>query len=361
MQNQNYVGYVRVSTLKQVNSGLSLENQQTEITNYVNSVGGNLVTILIENDKNLSGGNSERETLKQAIALCKKNKANLVVTKIDRLARGMKHFIELCELFEKMKLELICLQCGKSKIERYSLALFAEIEKDFINARVEKTIETRKERNLEKGLPANFGFGNPANFQTEKAKIGRVLGIQNINRNAKERNHSAIKFIELYLKSETKNYSLIAKELTEVGIKTSKGCEYSPCTVMRLIDKYIQYKPSEYIAVSAYELMPKDKTLKQFLTENSYENLGKYVFDMISKGYKLSTIAGQLNSHGVQTKQNSLFYSQTIKRIYDSYKASGLPLNKELITQEYSQLNTQSNEKPKSKKRKNASSQTSNV
>lgn len=354
-QKQNYVGYVRVSTLKQVNSGLSLENQQLEITNYINSIGGNLITILIENDKNLSGGNSERETLKKAVELCKKHKANLVVTKIDRLARGMKHFIELCELFEKMKLELICLQCGKSKIERYSLALFAEIEKDFINARVEKTMQTRKQRNLDKGLVSNYGFGNPKNFQTEKAKIGRVLGLQNINRNAKERNHAAIKFIELYLKSETKNYTLIAKKLTEVGIKTAKGCNYIACTVMRLIDKYIQYKPSEYITISAYELMPKDKTLKQFLTENSYENLGKYVFDMISKGYKLSTVASQLNSHSIQTKQNSLFYSQTIKRIYDNYvnnKASELVINKELVSREYSQLNTQSNENPKSKKRK---------
>ncbi|GAA5140890.1 hypothetical protein GCM10023213_24190 [Prosthecobacter algae] len=84
-----FVAYYRVSTAKQGESGLGLEAQKAAVEAYLNGGKWNLVGKFVEVE---SGKRKNRPQLNAALALCKKQKATLVIAKLDRLARNL-HFI----------------------------------------------------------------------------------------------------------------------------------------------------------------------------------------------------------------------------------------------------------------------------
>jgi DNA invertase Pin-like site-specific DNA recombinase len=90
---EKVVSYLRVSTAMQGRSGLGLEAQREAVTRYLSA---NQSTLLKEFEEVETGKGSDamdkRPQLKAAIALAKKEKAVLVIAKLDRLARNV-HFI----------------------------------------------------------------------------------------------------------------------------------------------------------------------------------------------------------------------------------------------------------------------------
>ena len=65
-QMEKFVSYLRVSTDRQGKSGLGLEAQRHQVEQHLNSVGGDLVSELVEVE---SGKRNNRPKLHEAIAL----------------------------------------------------------------------------------------------------------------------------------------------------------------------------------------------------------------------------------------------------------------------------------------------------
>lgn len=84
----NWVGYYRVSTQRQGESGLGLEAQKSAVEAFLRGK-GTLVAEFVEVE---SGKKVRRPQLEEALKLCRKTKATLVIAKLDRLARNV-HFI----------------------------------------------------------------------------------------------------------------------------------------------------------------------------------------------------------------------------------------------------------------------------
>ncbi len=63
---EKFVSYLRVSTDRQGKSGLGLETQRHQVEQHLNSVGGDLVSELVEVK---SGKRNNRPKLQEAIAL----------------------------------------------------------------------------------------------------------------------------------------------------------------------------------------------------------------------------------------------------------------------------------------------------
>ena len=90
---KSYVGYFRVSTDRQGRSGLGLEAQQAAAREFVNSHG----QLVAEYTEIETGKRGDRPQLTKALAHSRRQKATLVIPKLDRLARNVAFTAALME------------------------------------------------------------------------------------------------------------------------------------------------------------------------------------------------------------------------------------------------------------------------
>ena len=81
----DFVGYFRVSTDRQGRSGLGLEAQREAVTSYIFGRG----EMLTEFTEIESGKKNDRPALADALALCRRQRATLLIARLDRLARSV--------------------------------------------------------------------------------------------------------------------------------------------------------------------------------------------------------------------------------------------------------------------------------
>ena len=81
-----FVAYFRVSTDRQGKSGLGLDAQRKSVLDYLDGGRWSLVAEFTEIE---SGKRNDRPELEKALATCKKQKAKLVIAKLDRLSRNL--------------------------------------------------------------------------------------------------------------------------------------------------------------------------------------------------------------------------------------------------------------------------------
>ncbi len=92
-----YVTYKRVSTKEQGRSGLGLDAQERDIRLFLENYeveGWEIVAEFTEVD---SGADNDRPELAAAIKLAKRERATLLVAKLDRLSRRVTMIAELME------------------------------------------------------------------------------------------------------------------------------------------------------------------------------------------------------------------------------------------------------------------------
>ena len=91
-----FVAYYRVSTDKQGKSGLGLEAQREAVETYLN---GGCWSLIAEFTEVESGKRNDRPELEGALAVCKKQKAKLVIAKLDRLSRNLAFIATLIDFW----------------------------------------------------------------------------------------------------------------------------------------------------------------------------------------------------------------------------------------------------------------------
>lgn len=137
-------GYGRVST-KEQNSARQREVLQNKCDIYF--------------EDKLSGKNMERPQFKEMFSLLK-NGDTVVVVSIDRLGRNLKELVEFSSKLKEMGVNIIALNQGidtNTKMGElfYNLmAIFADLELEFIKERQRAGIEVAKKEGRYKGRPA---------------------------------------------------------------------------------------------------------------------------------------------------------------------------------------------------------------
>lgn len=147
-----YVIYYRVSTDKQGQSGLGLEAQQQQVKTYLQSKpDAEVVAEYVEVD---SGKKVNRIELNKAVADAKKNKAVLLVAKLDRVARNVKLFLDLLDQVRIEFTDLPALSNGTSdsRLVLTQLAAFAEWEAAKISERTKAALAAKKARGEPMGI-----------------------------------------------------------------------------------------------------------------------------------------------------------------------------------------------------------------
>ena len=213
---EKYIGYVRTSTGKQ---NLGLEEQQTQIKNFVNANGDELIDVIIEQE---SGKNNLRKGLDGALERCSKYGYTLLFTKLDRISREVEFIFAIRN--RGVKLRCIALP----ELNTLTLGIFgsmAQYEREMISARTKNALqELKKTKKL----------GNIKNLTAEGRKKGNEIVRQ--KRIDNENWRLARTFVEHFqMKNGYMNLTEVSRLLNENGYKTRRGCIYTPTTVKRLV------------------------------------------------------------------------------------------------------------------------------
>lgn len=199
-----YVVYKRVSTKGQGENGHGLDAQQRDIELFLSTHAPTPCEVIEELIEIRSGGDTERPVLMKAIELAKRQKAILLVSKLDRLSRKVS---QIAQLMEDKHLELkICAMPRADKFQLHIYAALAEQEREFISMRTKSGLAAAKAKGV---------------------KLGGLRDKTNARNQAKRKEADAFasfmwEAIEPMFNSGM-NYSQIATRLNNLNMKTTTG------------------------------------------------------------------------------------------------------------------------------------------
>jgi DNA invertase Pin-like site-specific DNA recombinase len=140
---KRFVAYLRVSTDAQGRSGLGLAAQRAAVAQHVAGTGGGrIVDEFVEVE---SGRKRDRPQLAAALAACRKQRAVLLLAKLDRLARNVAFVSNLME----SGVEFVAADMPTvNRLTVHILAAVAEEEARMISARTKAALAAAKARGV---------------------------------------------------------------------------------------------------------------------------------------------------------------------------------------------------------------------
>ena len=218
------IGYIRVSTNKQQESGLSLSAQETKIRQYCDLYDLELTEVII--DAGESAKTLNRDGIQKAIELLSSGAVEgLVVTKLDRLTRSIRDLNTLLEdVFSKSSLFSVADQVDtRSASGRLILNILMSVsqwERESTAQRTSVAMKELKSQGKYTGGKTPLGWrldeeGNEVPSEDEQELISIVRG------------YRAIRL----------SYSTIAQKLTDSGFTSRTGnAKFSKSAVKRIND-----------------------------------------------------------------------------------------------------------------------------
>ena len=203
------VGYVRVSTSEQADSGAGLETQRQAITAEAERRGWSLLGIC--EDAGASGKSmSGRPGLTAALEAVESGEASaLLVSKLDRLSRSLLDFASLMERARKKGWSLVALDLAvdtstpSGEMMASVLATFAQFERRLIGQRTRDALAVKRAQGVRLGRP-------------------REISAQAVQR-----------ILELHRSGHRPAH--IARQLDAEGLRTPRGGRWHPNHVTRAI------------------------------------------------------------------------------------------------------------------------------
>jgi DNA invertase Pin-like site-specific DNA recombinase len=215
-----YVAYYRVSTKQQGNSGLGLEAQKSAVMSFIRNDESMLAAEFSEIE---SGKNDDRVGLADAIDFCKKNKATLLIAKLDRLSRNAAFIFKL----KDSKIDFTC--CDLPEANTLTIGIFATLaqhERELISKRTKAALQALKDRGVKLGKPENL-----TKEGRDKAHAANRIKAAN-----NENNKRALAMVCEY-KKQGMTLQAIADKLNNAGFKSSTGKAFQRTTVNRLLKR----------------------------------------------------------------------------------------------------------------------------
>jgi DNA invertase Pin-like site-specific DNA recombinase len=181
------LGYVRVSTVEQRQSGLGIEAQRAALQNYAAMRGIVLVAILEDAGVSGSIGLADRPAGGQLAELLRRGKAGSVVAlKLDRLFRNANDCLDTVERWGANGIALHVVDLGGNAIDTSSvngkfmltiLAGVAEMERGLVRDRTAAALERKRARGEKTGGAVPFGFDAQGGRLVVNAEEARTVAI----------------------------------------------------------------------------------------------------------------------------------------------------------------------------------------
>lgn len=228
----NVVGYVRVSTGRQVERGLSLPDQERALREWARTHGHRLVAV--HSDPGLPGATpiDARDGLPEALAALRDRAAGgLLVLRIDRLARDLMVQEQVIADVRRWGAEVFSTSAAENdslrddtndparKLIRQMLGAVAEYERAMVSLR----LRHGRRRKAERG---GFAYGSPPLGQ--RAEGGELVP-------APDEAVTVARIRELHAAGQSLRQ--IADALTAEGRPTKRGGRWHPPTVARVLSR----------------------------------------------------------------------------------------------------------------------------
>jgi DNA invertase Pin-like site-specific DNA recombinase len=211
-----FVAYYRVSTQGQGKSGLGLDAQRAAVEERLN---GGSWTLMAEYTEIESGRRSQRPQLVAALAACKKQKAKLVVAKLDRLTRNVRFMLTLIDSgVDVLFCDLPEVSGAMGRFLLTTMASTAELEAGLVSERTKAALAAAKRRGVKLG--ANGREVLAPRFRAEAEARAKELA-------------------PIIRELRQQGYSLngIAAELEKRKVATPRGGRWHPQLVKRIAQR----------------------------------------------------------------------------------------------------------------------------
>jgi DNA invertase Pin-like site-specific DNA recombinase len=177
-------GYIRVSTARQAEEGLSLEVQRRQVEGYALMHGMVLQGVSVEEGVSGSVPLAERPAGRAMVALLKRGDA-MIAAKLDRAFRSALDALQVVQEFRKRGVALHLLDVGgdiangHGKLFMTIVAAFAEAERDRIRERITDVKRDQRDRSRFLGGKRPFGYwinaeGELVVNEREQAAVARA-------------------------------------------------------------------------------------------------------------------------------------------------------------------------------------------
>jgi DNA invertase Pin-like site-specific DNA recombinase len=206
-----FVAYYRVSTQRQGESGLGLEAQRAAVQTYLN---GGSWSLLGEHIEVETGKNNDRVELQRALDMCRRNKAKLIIAKLDRLSRNLAFIATLMDA----GVEFIAVDNPHaSRLTLHILAAVAEHERVMISERTKVALQAAKARGTVLGNPS-LGEARKRGHAAQRAMAGQFAA-------------NVLPVMRELQAAGVTSRNAIAGELNRRGVKTARGGAWTHVTV----------------------------------------------------------------------------------------------------------------------------------
>ena len=152
------IGYMRVSTSDQVESGLSLESQRQKLEHECARRGWEILEIIV--DAGVSGKGINRKGLQTVLSRLAEGDAEvLLCAKLDRLSRSVRDVCEIGDTARMQRWSLVLMDCSIDTTTPYGnaqltmMATFAQLERELISLRTREALAVKKAQGIKLGRP----------------------------------------------------------------------------------------------------------------------------------------------------------------------------------------------------------------
>ena len=206
-----FVAYFRVSTDKQGRSGLGFEAQRHAVDQFLNGGSWSLIGEFIEVE---SGKRNKRPELEKALAVCKRQKAKLVIAKLDMLSRNLAFIATLMD----SGVEFVAVDNPHAnKLTVHILAAVAQHEREMIAQRTKDALQAAKARGVV--------LGNP------KLDTVRDRAVASVKADADRFAKNVAPIIREIQSTGVASHRGIARSLNSRGIATARGGDWTAVQV----------------------------------------------------------------------------------------------------------------------------------
>jgi DNA invertase Pin-like site-specific DNA recombinase len=212
-----FFSYLRVSTDKQGERGYGLDAQRKAITDYLNGGSWELLGEFVEIESGRRSDN--RPELAKALAACKRQRAKLVIAKLDRLSRNVAFIATLMD----GKVDFVCCDFpSANRLTLHILAAVAEHERDMISDRTKAGLAAAKARGVRLGNRRNLGEAQAKAARSNKAAADAFAA-------------RVLPLIHDIQKTGATSLHAIAAALAARGVPTARGGQWTPVQVSAIL------------------------------------------------------------------------------------------------------------------------------